>query len=179
MNQETLSDILASILTTDDKWRQEVESNLMLQNTLEELFSEELFQRVLEKMLLPKFQDTYIPHFRAIELICTIRDLIRQVCKDEMERSSFDLTLQDLELELTDEIGTSKDIECSQSLNEALAEVERLAGLYKENPHFNARLDKFRLIVVPASVTREGTTGFQLLAIKNTRPPRSRWKGRK
>jgi len=179
MDQETITDILASILTTSEKWRSEVGRNVLLQNTIEELFSEELFQSILEKMLLPKFEDTYIPHFRAVELICAIRDLIRQMCKKMLERSSFDLELEDLELKLTDELGTSTEIDCSQSLDEALSEVERLASLYNEKPQLPARLDKFRLLIVPASLTQDEITRYQILVIKNIRPPRSRWQGKK
>ena len=177
MDQEILTDILANILTTDDRWQHEVESNVLLQNTLEELFSEESFQVLLEKRLLPKFEDTYIPHFRAVELICAIRELIRQVCKEGMERSSFDRELKDLDLELTDEIGTSTELDCGQSLDQSLSEVESLANLYKEDPQFAARLDKFRLVILPVSITRDGIIGYQVLVIKNIRPPRSRWKG--
>jgi hypothetical protein len=179
MDQETLTDILASILTTSDKWQNEVERNVLLQNTIEELFSEELFQSVLEKMLLPKFEDTYIPHFRAVELICAIRDLIRQMCNKMLERSAFDLELEDLELELTDELGTSPEIDCSQSLDQAVSEVERLGSFYNENPQFAHRLDKFRLLIVPVSLTKDDITRYQILTIKNIRPPRSRWKGKK
>ncbi len=179
MDQETLTDILASILTTNEKWRSEVERNVLLQNTIEELFSEELFQGILEKMLLPKFEDTYIPHFRAVELICAIRDLIRQMYNKMLERSSFDLELEDLELELTDELGTSTEIDCSQSLDQALSEVERLASLYNEKPQLAARMDKFRLLIVPVSLIQDEITKYQILVIKNIRPPRSRWQGKK
>lgn len=179
MDQETLSDILASILTTNDQWRSEVERNVLLQNTIEELFSEELFQSILEKMLLPKFEDTYIPHFRAVELICAIRDLIRQMLNKMLERSSFDLELKDLELELTDELGTSTEIDCTQSLDQVLPEVERLANLYQEKPQLAARMDKFRLLIVPVSHTQDDITRYQILIIKNIRPPRSRWQGKK
>ncbi|MBN2289717.1 MAG: hypothetical protein JXQ83_10330 [Candidatus Glassbacteria bacterium] len=178
MDQETLTEILASMLATSDKWRGEVERNVLLQNTLEELFSEEVFQGLLARMLLPKFEDTYIPHFRAVELICTIRDLIRQMCHKQLERSSFDLELEDLELELNDEFGLSTEIGCSLDSGQALAEIERLGSLYKENPQFAARLDKFRLLVLPVSVSQDGDTRYQILMIKNVRSPRSRWKGK-
>lgn len=179
MDQNTLTEILANVLTTSDKWRGEVARNRLLQNTLEELLNEELFQSMLEKMLIPKFEDTYIPHFRAIELICALRDLIRQMSNKMLEKTSFDFTLEELELELTDEIGSNKEIDCSQSLDQALAEINRLGTLYKENPQFAVRLDKFRLLVLPLSVTLDEIPRYQVLTIKNIRPPRSRWKGKK
>ncbi|MFC1613943.1 hypothetical protein ACFL5K_01455 [Gemmatimonadota bacterium] len=179
MDQDTLTEILANVLTTSDKWRGEVERNRLLQDTLEDLLEEELFQSMLEKMLVPKFEDTYIPHFRAIELICALRDLIRQMCNKMLERTSFELALEDLELELNDEIGSSKEIDCSQSLDQAMAEIERLGTLYKENPQFAARLEKFRLLVLPVSVTQDEIPRYQVLTIKNVRPQRNRWTGQK
>ena len=79
MEKDQLAEILAQILTSDDKWRGEVERNMMLQKTLEELFNGKVFQQLLSRLIIPKFQDTYIPHFRAIELICALRDVVSPV----------------------------------------------------------------------------------------------------
>lgn len=175
IDNETLSDILARILGTSKKWQHEVEHNLLLQETLEELFEDQVFQILLEHSILPKFQDTYVPHFRAIELICALRDLVRQMYETSTEDSKMALELEDLQFEINQEFDTSGKINIDQSLDFALEQARRFSNLYQKDQQFAARIDKFRLLVLPLRASKNGAERYQVLVLKNIRPPRNQW----
>ncbi|HUU27914.1 MAG TPA: hypothetical protein VM123_08880 [archaeon] len=175
MDQETLADILAQILTTNEKWRQEVERNVLLQNTIEDLFTDQVFQDLLENLVLPKFEKTNIPHFRAIELICSFRELARQLHEGNASQATVDRELEELMFKVNDKWGTGTGIDVSQSPAAALKEAERIVRLYKEDPQFTARLDRFRLLVLPLSVSEGNSKFCQILVLENIRPPRNQW----
>ena len=64
MDQESLTVILTQVLTSDAKWCGEVERNSLLQEMIDQLFQDEIFQILLEHQIFAKFQDTNLPHFR-------------------------------------------------------------------------------------------------------------------
>ena len=176
MDQNKLVELMAGILASDNKWRGEVEANIMLQNSLEELFVDPLFQRLMELRLIPKFQKTYIPHFRAVELILAVREAVRQMYEDGAGNPQVERQLDDFQLKTTDKFRHSGAIDVNGSLEKTLEEAAELAGLYHDDPQFSARLDNFRLLVLPLSVERDGSDNrYQLLVLENIRPPRKAW----
>ena len=175
LDQETLTVILAQVLTSNEKWQQEVERNSMLQRTIDDLFSDEVFQVLLENRVLPKFEDTYLPHFRAIELICTFRELAQQMGESSEKDSTLDRELEELMFTINDSWGSTLRFELNLGPAEAFAEAQRIAGLYKENAQFAARVDRFRLIVAPLCRENNGSRDYQLLIFENVRPLRNAW----
>ncbi|OGG05923.1 MAG: hypothetical protein A3F83_04965 [Candidatus Glassbacteria bacterium RIFCSPLOWO2_12_FULL_58_11] len=175
LDQETLTVILAQVLTSNEKWQLEVERNIMLQKTIDDLFSDEVFQVLLENRVLAKFEDTYVPHFRAIELICTFRELAHQLGESSADKSILDRELEELMFTINDSWGTSPRFELNLGPAAALAEAGRIAGLYSENAQFAARVDRFRLVVAPLCREIKGSRVYQLLILENVRPPRNAW----
>lgn len=175
MEEQRVVDILANVLASNDKWRDEVESNIILQNTLEELFGDLVFIEMLDKGLVPKFQKTYIPHFRAVELILAVREVVRQMYEEHTGIDAVERQLEDFQLKVTDKYTLGAEIDVSRPLQIVLKDVERLYEHYRENPQFAARLDIFRLLVLPLSVERNGDRQYQLMVIENIRPPRQAW----
>jgi len=158
MDRETLTVILAQVLTTNQKWQDEVERNVLLQNTIEDLFNDEVFHVLLEHRVFPKYKKTNFPHFRAVELICACRELARQVHEGSADKSECDRELE---------------------LSEAISEAERIAELYKNDRQFAARLDRFRVLVLPLSITVDDKRSCQILILENIRPPRNVWTRRR
>ena len=175
LDQETLTIILAQVLTSNEKWQKEVERNMMLQRTIDDLFSDEVFQVLLEGRVLPKFEDTYLPHYRAIELICTFRELAQQLGEGSANDSTKDRELEELMFTINDSWGSSPRFELNLEPAGALAEAKRIAGLYTENAQFAARIDRFRLVVAPLCRENKGSRVCQLLILENVRPPRNAW----
>ncbi|MCE5270902.1 hypothetical protein LLH00_06415 [bacterium] len=175
MEENQVIDILANVLASNDKWRKEVESNIILQNTLEELFSDPVFVELLQHGLIPKFQKTYLPHFRAVELILAVREVVRQMYEENAEAVTVDRQLEDFQLKITDKFELHAEIDVKSGLQGALKDLERLHALYRDNPQFSARLDIFRLLVLPLEVERDGEQLYQLLVLENIRPPRQAW----
>ncbi len=175
MEENQVIDILANVLASNDKWRKEVESNIILQNTLEELLSDQVFVEMLQHGLIPKFQTTFLPHFRAVELILAVREVVRQMYEEKAEPAMVDRQLEDFQLKLTDKYEMSAEIDVKSGVQGALKDFERLHALYRDNPQFSARLDNFRLLVLPLEVERDGETLYQLLVLENIRPPRQAW----
>jgi hypothetical protein len=175
MDQETISDILAQILSTNDKWKLEVERNILLQNTLEDLFTDELFQILLENRVIPKYHDTLIPHFRAVELICSFREFARQAKEDGADQAAVDRELEDLMLKISDKWGTAASFEARQDLKEGIEEAGKIAWRYKEDPQFSTRVDKFRLLVLPLCLKGDGSGSCQILVLENIRQSRDAW----
>ncbi|MBW7995557.1 MAG: hypothetical protein FVQ81_03075 [Candidatus Glassbacteria bacterium] len=176
MDKENLTVILAQVLTSDDKWQQEVERNFLLQKTIDELFSDRLFHVLLENHMLPKKDDTSLPHFRAIELICTFREISNQLAEGAVDEAGLQRELEELYFRLSDKYNASGSLELDMSFSEAMMEVERYAGLYKAEPQFTTRLDRFRLLVVPlCSGGDEDSRRCQVVLLENIRSPRSAW----
>ena len=175
MDREELTAILTQVLTSDERWWHEVERNVMLQKNIDDLFNCELFQLFLEYGVLPKFKDTNLPHFRAIELICAFRELAAQIHEGGADHALVERELEDLELRFTDKWGTGTRIEINQELPAALSEAKRIVQLYQEEPQFSARLDRFRLLVLPLCIKTKEKKLYQKLIAENTRPPRRAW----
>lgn len=175
MDRESLTVILAQVLTSDQKWQEEVDRNVILQNTIEDLFSDEIFHVLLEHEVFPKFEDTGLPHYRAIELLCVCRELARQIYEGSTDKSECDRELGEVMFKITDKWGTGSEVDVSQTLPEAVSEAGRIAALYKNNRQFSARLDRFRLLVLPLCITVDEKSSCQLLILENIRPPRSVW----
>lgn len=175
MDRETITVILAQVLTSNQKWQQEVERNVLLQNTIEDLFTDEVFQVLLEHGVFPKFENTSLPHYRAIELICVCRELARQVQEGGADKSACDRELEDVMFKITDKWGTGSEMDVSQTLSEAISEADRIAELYRNDRQFATRLDRFRLKVLPLCVTVDNNSSYQILILENVRPPRSSW----
>lgn len=176
MEKDQLAEILAQVLTSDNKWRGEVERNMMLQKTLEELFNGKVFQQLLSRLIIPKFQDTYIPHFRAIELICALRDVVSQLYENnKLDSQNFNRELEELQFEVSDEYEISKELTLDLSLEQAIQQADEVINLYKNDSKFSTRLDKFRLLVLPLNYSSNGIEKYQVLVLKNIRPPRQRF----
>lgn len=175
MDRENLTSVLVQVLTSDEKWQAEVERNVMLQKTIDNLFNDPVFQVLLENRVLPKFQDTNIPHFRAIELICSIRELGNQLMEGAADRASITRDLEDLEFRINDKWGTTPSFELNLTEPAAIAEAGRLAKLYQNEPQFTARLERFRLLAVPLSAANGSNRSCQVVLLENIRPPRSAW----
>jgi hypothetical protein len=177
MDRENLTVILAQILTSDTKWQQEVERNVMLQGTIDELFNDSVFQVLLEHQILPKMGDTALPHFRGIELICAFRELAVQVAEGALDKTGMDRELEDLHFKICSKYNASGSFVLEMEFNEAVMEAERFVSLYHAEPQFAARVDRFRLMLVPlCSGGDEGTRRCQLVLLENIRPPRSAWR---
>ena len=179
MDRETLTVILAQVLTTNQKWQDEVERNVLLQNTIEDLFNDEVFHVLLELGVFPKYRKTNFPHYRAVELICACRELARQVYEGSAGKSECDRELEEVTFKITGKWGTGSELEASQPLSEAISEAERMAELYKNDRQFAARLDRFRVLVLPLSITVDNNKSCQILILENIRPPRSVWTRRR
>lgn len=180
MERRNLIEILAGILASDSKWRGEVDSNIMLQNALEELFSDPVFQCFLEAGLIPKFKNTYLPHFRAVELILAVREAVRQMYEENADSSQLDRQLEDFQLKISDKFGPAAEINVSADEERALEEARELVRVYREDPQFSTRIDKFRLLAIPLNVEREGDGAkYQVLVLENIRPPRQAWSAAK
>jgi len=175
MEQETISDILAQILSSNDKWKLEVERNILLQNTLEDLFTDEVFQILLENMVIPKYHDTLIPHFRAVELICSFRELARQAREGGADQAVVSRELEDLMFKVSDKWGTAASFEAKRNLKEGFEEAQRIARLYRGDRQFAARVDKFRLLVLPLCLKDDSSIACQILVLENIRPARNAW----
>lgn len=177
MDRESLTVILAQVLTSDEKWQNEVERNVMLQKTIDELFSDSVFHVLLENQMLPKKGDTALPHFRAIELICTVRELAVQIAEGALNASGIKRELEELNFKLCDKHNASDSFALELSYDETMVEVERFAGLYRTEPQFAARVDRFRLVLVPLCFGGgESSSRCQLVLMENTRSPRSAWR---
>ncbi len=177
MDQDALSEILARILVSDERWHQEVERNQLLQETIEDLFVDPVFQRLLERGVLPRHIEQPIPHYRAIELICALRELIRQVAEGNAGYSVVERGLEDFMFRVSIQWQSADRLEATLTTEAALAEAERVAGIYEQDRKFSARLDKFRLLVVPLAITPAGGAArYQLVILENIRPPRSQWR---
>ena len=179
MDRETLTVILAQVLTTNQKWQDEVERNVLLQNTIEDLFNDEVFHVLLERGVFPKYKNTNFPHFRAVELICACRELARQVYEGSADKSECDRELEEVTFKINDNWGTGKELDASQPVPEAISEAERLAKLYENDRQFAARLDRFRVLVLPISITVDDKISCQILILENIRPPRNVWTRRR
>ena len=175
MDRENLTTILVQVLISDEKWQAEVEQNVMLQKTIDELFADSVFQVLLEHGVLPKYSDTTIPHFRAIELICSLREMVRQLEEGGSDRAGFDRDLEDLQLRIHDKWGTSTQLELNLGEPAALAEADRIARLYHNEPQFTVRIEHFRLLVVPLKSGNGLNVKYQIIIMENIRPPRSAW----
>ncbi|HLA40821.1 MAG TPA: hypothetical protein VJ417_12540 [Candidatus Glassbacteria bacterium] len=176
MDRESLTTALVQVLTSDEKWQAEVERSVMLQKTIDDLFNDSVFQVLLEHGALPKFMDTNIPHFRAIELICSLRELVHQLEEGAADQASILRDLEDFEFQINDKWGTTPNLELNLTEQAAVAEASRLANLYKNEPQFSARVERFRLLAVPLSAGNESNRSYQVVLLENIRPPRSTWK---
>jgi len=179
MDRETITVILAQVLTANQGWQDEVERNVLLQNTIEDLFSDEVFHVLLEHGVFPKYKDTNFPHYRAIELICTCRELARQIYEGGADKSECDRELGEVFFKINDKWGTGSELDASQSVAEAIREAERIAEIYENDRQFAARLDRFRVLVLPISVKIDNNIACQILILENIRPPRSVWTRRR
>ena len=175
MDRETITVILAQVLTCNQKWQQEVERNIILQRTIEDLFTDEVFHVLLAHGIFPKYKKTDLPHFRAVELICVCRELARQVHEGCTDKSVCDRELEGVLFKIHDKWGTGMELDVSRSLPEAISEAERIAELYQNDRQFTARLDRFRVLVLPLSITVDESKSYQILILENIRPPRSVW----
>ena len=176
MEKDQLAEILAQVLTSDAKWRGEVERNMMLQKTLEELFNGKVFQQLLSKLIIPKFQDTYIPHFRAIELICALRDVVSLLYEqNKLDSQELNRELEELQFEISDEYDVDSELTLDLSVEQAIQQANQVIELYKNDSKFSTRLDKFRLLVLPLNYSNNGVEKYQILVLKNIRPPRQRY----
>lgn len=179
MDREKLTVILAQILTSDEKWQQEVERNVLLQKTIDSLFSDPVFQVLLENEVLPKFNDTHLPHYRAIELICTFRELSAQIAEGVLSMNNIERELEDLQLKVCRDWDAADSFELELTEQEAIAEARRFAELYDEDRQFAARLDRFRLIAAPVDSGETGDSRrCRVLLLENVRPPRNQWSRR-
>ncbi len=177
MDRESLTVILAQILTSDEKWQREVERNVMLQRTIDELFNDSVFQVLLEHQMLPKMGDTALPHFRGVELICAFRELAVQIAEGALDKTGMDRELEDLHFKFCDKYNASGSFALEMEFSEAMLEAERFASLYHAEPQLTARIDRFRLLLVPlCSGGDEGSRRCQLVLLENIRPPRSAWR---
>ena len=177
MDRENLTVVLAQILTSDEKWQQEVERNVLLQKTIDELFNDPVFHVLLRSNILPKKGNTSLPHFRAIELICAFRELAVQIAEGAMDENGMERELEELHFKLCGKYNASDTFALEMGYNEAVMEAERYAGLYRAEPQFTARMDRFRLLLVPlSSGGDESSRRCQLVLLENIRPPRSAWR---
>jgi hypothetical protein len=177
MDRENLTVILAQILTSDEKWQDEVGRNIMLQRTIDELFNDSVFQVLLEQQMLPKMGDTALPHFRGVELICAFRELAVQIAEGALDESGMARELEDLHFKICDKYNSSCSFALDMGFSEALMEAERFSSLYHAEPQFTARVDRFRLLLVPlCSGGDENSRRCQLVLLENIRPPRSAWR---
>ncbi len=177
MDRENLTVILAQILTSDEKWQLEVERNVLLQKTIDELFFDSVFHVLLENQMLPKMGDTALPHFRAVELICAFRELAVQIAEGELDKKGIERELEELHFKMCDKYNSSGSFALELSYNEAVMEAERFAGLYRTEPQFTARMDRFRLLLVPlCSGGDKDSRRCQLVLLENTRSLRSAWR---
>ncbi len=177
MDRESVTVILAQILTSDEKWQHEVERNVMLQKTIDELFSNGVFHVLLENQMLPKMGDTALPHFRAVELICAFRELAVQRAEGTLDENGLERELEDLHFKLCDKYNASTSFALELSFKEAMMEAERFASLHHAEPQFATRVDRFRLLLVPLfSGGDENSCRCQLVLLENVRPPRSAWR---
>lgn len=177
MDRESLTVILAQILTSDEKWQQEVERNFLLQKTIDELFNDPVFQVLLENGVLPKMGDTSLPHFRAVELICAFRELANQAAEGAVDEAGMERELEELHFKICEKYNASDTFALDMDISEATREVERYVGLYRAEPQFTTRLDRFRLLVVPISSGGDSDSRrCQVMLLENIRPPRTAWR---
>ena len=177
MDRESLTVVLAQILTSDEKWQQEVERNFLLQKTIDELFNDPVFQVLLEHQVLPKKGETSLPHFRAIELICTFRELANQAAEGTVDEAGMQRELEELHFKICDKYNASDTFDLEMGCEEAAREAERFVGIYTTDPQFSTRLDRFRLLVVPlSSGGDQQSRRCQVMLLENVRPPRTAWR---
>jgi len=180
MDRESLTVVLAQILTSDEKWQQEVERNTLLQKTIDELFTDPVFQVLLENHAIPKMGNTNLPHFRAVELICTFRELAIQAAEGVLDENGMQRELDELFFKICEKYNASDTFELDMGSQEAVHEAERYVGLYKTDPQFSTRLDRFRLLIVPlSSGGDEQSRRCQVMLLENIREPRSAWRRKK
>lgn len=177
MDRENLTVVLAQILTSDEKWQQEVERNFLLQKTIDELFNDPVFQVLLENNVLPKKGDTSLPHYRAVELICAFRELANQAAEGVLDGAGMQRELEELHFKICEKYNASNTFTLEMDSSEAVREAERFVGLYRAEPQFTTRLDRFRLLVVPlSSGGDQDSRRCQVMLLENVRPPRTAWR---
>ena len=94
---------------------------------------------------------------------------------NKLDSQAFNRELEELQFEVSDEYDIDSELTLDLSLEQALQQAEQVISLYKNDSKFSTRLDKFRLLVLPLNYSSEGVEKYQILVLKNIRPPRQRF----